>query len=292
MPPTDNYQDSRRSTYSSPNITQALHQSPSLSMSHAHPAPRQDSVPQSPAYYNATSPFRRQKSNSVSTVINGQSDRPASRGTNRSDPYRDHPTYTKEELKPTRTRNPMAFSSILSSNVTDLPHVAPSPAPPSVQGRRLSTTHNCDVTRDIGIEQQPPPTAQLSQLFELSSKKDDTQTKSIVASTKINKRKAAAMLADKESVDMEMAKIEDKEQSDIDLPLWYLEKELFKKLCLQRLHAIEEVESHKRKVGGASLSLHFTTCLTQDTAASNYYCFRSIKQAWWTCSSRERRVLA
>ena len=69
------------------------------------------------------------------------------------------------------------------------------------------------------------------------------------------KRKAAAMLADKESVDREMAKIEEREQSDIDLPLWDFEKELFKKSCFRQLHAIEEIESRKRKVSRASHSV-------------------------------------
>ena len=207
----------------------------------------------SPVTNNLESPIHPQSNYNYSSRTNGTTDRPPSQGTVDEEIARVH-AKTSEEPRITRTKDPMSFSSILSSNVPDLPKAASRPVPASKQTKATSNTPNGDSKYSSAV-----PRKSVSR--PVASPKDyaTPPKRSVKAETDIppqtkhlgaTRPKLGSVASDKENekVKKEMAKIDDMELSDIDAPEWESAKQKHVISSQKRQRDVEAAEEVKRKV--------------------------------------------
>ena len=170
------------------------------------------------------------------------------------------------EPKATRTKDPMAFSSILSSTEPDAPVSLPHPTPASKHIKTSSHVPNGDAK---------PPTApsRKSASKAVSSPKDypgqssrqvkaEFEPPTLAKNMGSNKTKPG-VTSDKENekVKKEMARIDAMDMSDFDSPEYEVLKQRHVQSSLKRQHAVEAIEESKRKVrptGTASQSSYLS----------------------------------
>ncbi|KAL6713112.1 putative DNA helicase ino80 [Lecanora helva] len=218
---------------------------------HAHPPSRRGSFPQSPARNPVESPIHRPDGLSYTSHMNGSIEPFSSQGTIDEEKPEPRPTASVEP-KPTRTKDPMAFSSILASTEPDPPANAPrststskhhklSPhhlngdtQQPTKSSRRgapellsTSTESSGQVMRHVKSEPDPPP---------LPKSLGNYKAKPGLTSDKEN-----------EKVRKEMARIDTMDMSDLELPEFEAAKQRHIQASLKRQQAVEATEDLKRK---------------------------------------------
>ena len=165
-----------------------------------------------------------------------------------------HPqNHTKgsEKSRTTRTSNPMAFSSILSSTAVDVPKPVSRAAPSSKQFRRSSHTPNGDAPSTSAVTRKSHQKAASSAndypglTRRLIKAEIDATSANNVSNVKAT---SASSEKEKEKVRKEIAKIEAMELSDIDSPTWATAKENHALSSRKRYVDVEENENIKRKV--------------------------------------------
>ena len=176
-----------------------------------------------------------------------------SRESNGTDTQQRNTSNAMEEPKTTRTSDPMAFSSILSSNAADPPKSTPRTLPASKQFRKNSYTPNRDsvpaASASRKASQKPVPSA--SDYPGLVKRPVKAEPHSPAPAKNLNNNhKAGVPLSDKENekVKKELAKINAMELSDIESPKWATKKQDYAQLSQKRYLDIEGVENVKRKV--------------------------------------------
>lgn len=182
--------------------------------------------------------------------MNGSIDRTSSQGAIDQD---DGQTRAKEEPKATRTANPMAFSSILSSNVSDPQKSTPWSTPSSKPLKSSSNTPNRDVKPSRTAPRKSGPKRTVSPKTHLAPTKHalkaEPELPSLAKSSGSSKLKPGSLTSDKENekVKKEMAKIDAIPPSPIDLPEYETDKQKHDKSSLKRQRDVENSEEVKRK---------------------------------------------
>ena len=239
-------------TYQSPTRPHFSQHSPTFPTPHGHPASRRSSVAQSPVKNSFGSPILPQASYGYSSRANGSMDRPHSQST--IDEDMGHVgAGSPEETRVTRTKDPMSFSSILSSNVPDPPKAPTRATAASKQSRGASHAVNGD--------SKPIPAAPRKSLSRPTASPRDYATPPkrsmkaeadipIVKSLSVSRPKPNSVTSDKENekVRKEMDRIEAMELSDIDSPEWESAKQRYLESSQKRQRDVEAAENIKRKV--------------------------------------------
>lgn len=150
----------------------------------------------------------------------------------------------------------MAFSSILSNNVTDPPIPVSRPAPPPKQTRKSVQAANGDTSSNSPAprksHQKSAPSA--SDYPGLLRRPIKTEPDSVAPGKASSSRsKASTISAEKaeresEKVRKELARIEAMDLSDIESPRWAVEKEKYARASNKRYLDVEESENTRRKV--------------------------------------------
>lgn len=183
--------------------------------------------------------------------MNGSLDRPSSQGTIDED---DGQIRAKEEPKATRTANPMAFSSILSSNVPDPPKSTRRSTPASKPLKSSSNAPNGDVKPSRTAPRKSGPKRTASPKTHLAPTKHNVKAEPELPppakSLGSSKLKPGPMTSDKENekIKKEMAKIDAMPPSPIDLPEREADKQKHARSSQKRQRDVETAEEIKRKV--------------------------------------------
>ena len=227
--------------------------SPTYPTAHAHPISRHNSIPQSPAQSAAESPVLHQTTSTYPKRKYDAFEHSESREPNGVDGQRPSKSNAMEEPKTTRTSDPMAFSSILSSNAADPPKSTPQALPASKQFRKSSYVPNRDSTPASSASRKPSqkPAPSASDYPGLVKRPVKTEQHSPAPAKGLtNNHRAGLQLSDKENekVKKEMAKIDAMELSDIESSKWAAKKQDYAQLSHKRYVDIEDAENVKRKV--------------------------------------------
>ena len=158
-----------------------------------------------------------------------------------------------EEPRATRTKDPMSFSSILSSNVPDPPKVPSRATAASKQSKGASQAVNGD--------SKPIPAALRKSLSRPTASPRDYVTPPkrsikaeadvpIVKSLSVSRPKPSSITSDKENekVKKEIERINAMELSDIESPEWVSAKQRYIESSQKRQRDVEAAEDIKRKV--------------------------------------------
>ena len=160
---------------------------------------------------------------------------------------------TPEEPRVTRTKDPMSFSSILSSNVPDPPKVVSRSTATPKQSKAISLTPNGDsksfsaVPRKSLSKQAAPPRDHTTPAKRaIKAEADIPLTKSL----NVSRPKPNSVVLDKENekVKKEMVRIDTMDLSDIDAPEWESAKQRYLATSQKRQRDVEAAEEVKRKV--------------------------------------------
>lgn len=244
-----------RSAHHSPVAPRFSQQSPTFAASHAHPPSRHSSVSQSPIQNSPEQPAFRRGSSGYSVTMNGTVDSQTSQESRREDTRQlVHPSAFTEQ-RPTRTTDPMSFSSILSNTNHDSPVSTPQPGPPTKRFNRSSKVPNGE---------RPVSTIQSTQIAQRkpSVKALPSPTREPFVKEKVNEAvhpprpshssasEPKRTMSDKENerTQKAMAEIDAMELSDVETPVWETAKQNYVHSSLKRLHDIEDMETSKRKV--------------------------------------------
>ena len=239
-------------TYQSPTRPHFSQHSPTFPTPHGHPASRRSSIAQSPVKNSFESPALPQGSYSYSSRANGSMDRPHSQSTIDED-LGHVGVGSPEEPRLTRTKDPMSFSSILSSNVPDPPKAPSRATTASKQSKGASYAVNGD--------SKPIPAAPRKSLSRPTASPRDHATPlkrsmraeadvPVVKSLSVSRPKPSSVTSDKENekVKKEMARIDAMELSDIESPDWESAKLRYFESSKKRQQDVEAAEDIKRKV--------------------------------------------
>ncbi len=233
------------------------HHSPTLPTPHGHPPSRRDSIPQSPARSVLESPGHPPGNHNYASRTNGSIDRPSSQGTIDEDMGENYPKPSLDK-KTTRTKDPMAFANILSSNDPDPPKSTPRPTPAAKQLKNSSYVPNGDVKPSTAMSRTVATKA-------ISSPKDHggSGKRSVKAECEPtahakgvgNSKPKPGGTSDKENerVKKEMARIDALETSDLESPEFGDAKQKHDQTSQKRQRDLEITEDIKRKVSRASL---------------------------------------
>ena len=162
----------------------------------------------------------------------------------------------EEEVKPVRTADPMAFSSILSSNTSEPSRVAAKHNLSSKQHHKAAKISNGDVPspspepNTVVTLRKPPHKASSSpkpnHVFKERPKEDN---KGSVAIDRLTADLSTSTSEkENEKVRKAMADIDAMEVSDVDCPGWEKAKEQYRQAGRKRMAAAEENEAGRRKV--------------------------------------------
>lgn len=243
-------------SYRSPTVPHFSHHSPTLPTPHGHPPSRRDSIPQPSARGALESPSHPLSNHSYTSQANGSMDRPSSQGAIAEKMVEKFPK-PSPDLRTARTKDPMAFANILSSNDPDPPKptlqstpvlkklkgssYAPNgDAKPSTATSRTVATkatsslkgHGGPVKRYVKPEHEP--NAHVKGLGNSKPKPGGTSDK------------------ENEKVKKEMARIDAMETSDLECPEFEHTKQKHDQVSQKRQQDVEATEDVKRKVSGAS----------------------------------------
>lgn len=150
----------------------------------------------------------------------------------------------------------MAFSSILSNNVADLPTPVSRPAPPTKQTRKSVQTANGDTSSHSPAPRKPhqKPAPSSNDYPGLLRRPIKTEPDSVAPVKSTSSRSKASTISaekaerDNEKLRKELAKIEAMDLSDIESPRWAVEKEKHARASHKRYLDVEELENTRRKV--------------------------------------------
>lgn len=208
-------------------------------------------MPQSPAKNHLESPAHAQGTYNYTPRMNGSMDRPSSQGTIGEDVTQNYP-HPAETPKTTRTKDPMAFSSILSSNAPEPPKSTPRVISTSKQLKSSSNTPNGDAKPVSGPSRKSlskatasPKDYQAPMKRPVKAEFDAPMTTRPFGSSK---PRPATSDKENEKVKKEMAKIEAMELSDVESPEWQQAKQQHVLSSQKRQHDVEAAEDIKRKV--------------------------------------------
>lgn len=158
------------------------------------------------------------------------------------------------EVKPTRTADPMAFSSILSNDPSEAPKPLSEKLPAVKQFQRKPHVPNGDTTPTFSTKKAVYEPTSLP-IEDSGNSRKPAKAKSQMAatlkapSTSIQKPiKRALSEKENEKIKSEMAKIDAKDLGDIDGPAWEAKKEAYGLLNQKRQMNVDTSEDSKRKV--------------------------------------------
>ena len=228
--------------------------SPNYASSHAHPPSRHSSIPQSPAPNVPQSPILSDGKANTPHQLHSSWDPSNSRAVVHADDLQQPRVDEETEQKPTRTADPMSFSSILSSHPTD-PSPKPSThkPPASKQFQRKPHTVNGDTVSFAPVDTATHDSLPLP-LDGIGTLRKPTKGKAHPAATTKttsgSHKVTSHPLSDKENekVKLEMEKIDAIQVSDIDGPAWANKKEEHALLGSKRQLDVDVAEESKRKV--------------------------------------------
>ena len=180
-------------------------------------------------------------------------DRPTSQGTVDEDSAQVH-AKVFDGPKSTRTKDPMSFSSILSSNAPDPPKATSRSTPASKPTKLASNTPNGDTRSSSSASRKtfsrPVASPKDNPTPPKRSVKAEAEVPSQPKSLGVSKAKLGSVTSDKENekVRKEIARIDAMELSDIDSPEWELARQQHIQASQKRQRDVEAVEDVKRKV--------------------------------------------
>ena len=234
---------SSRSAHPSPVSARFPQQSPTFPNLHAHPSSRHNSISQSPVRMNTTSPHLQQSYSTFTSTANGVSDRVIESESTPEALARQSQPKKSEEVKATRTADPMSFSSILSSTTVDPPKSTIKKAPPVKRFQRSSKTPNGDMpSSELHFSSKMRREATSSPKVDPGSKPAEARH------TPAHKKASKSSHKDNEKIQQALADINAMELSDVESPGWAEAKEKHGQQARKRLLAVEDVEASKRKV--------------------------------------------
>lgn len=243
-----------RSAQHSPVAPRFPQQSPTFAASHAHPPSRHNSVSQSPIQNSPEQPVFRRGSSGYSTTMNGTIDSPASQESRREVTRQLLQPSVMTEQRPTRTTDPMSFSSILSNTTNDPPVSTPPSAPPTKRFNRSSKITNGE--RPVSAIQSTPITQRKPSVKALPSPSREPFAKEQVNEAVQPPRPSHSSssepkrtMSDKENdrIQKAMAEIDAMELSEVEAPGWEPAKQSYAHFSRKRLADIDEIETSKRK---------------------------------------------
>ena len=229
--------------------------SPTLPTLHTHPPRSSSTISQSPAHSIHDSPVQRQV-NPNFTRANGSLERPPSQESLQPELQRqNNSSENQSPSKPTRTADPMAVSSILSSNTNDVPKPKTRSMPSSKQFKRS----NGELATTTPPPRKPLPKPVPSNDYPGSARRSAKQEPDLGMKGHLATRGGAVLpsnghkltsTSDKENekVAKEMAKIDAMEHSDVESSEWDDMKEKYLQSSRKRFLDVEEAETSKRKV--------------------------------------------
>ena len=228
--------------------------SPNYASSHAHPPSRHSSIPQSPAPNVPQSPILSDGKANTPHQLHSSWDPSNSRGVVHADDLQQPRVDEEAEQKPTRTADPMSFSSILSSHPTDpTPKPSTHKPPAAKQFQRKPHTTNGDTVSFAPVDTETHDSLPLP-LDGTGTLRKPTKSKAHPAATTKatsgSHKVTSHPLSDKENekVKLEMEKIDAIQISDIDGPAWANKKEEHALLGSKRQLDVDLGEESKRKV--------------------------------------------
>ena len=187
--------------------------------------------------------------------MNGTVDSQTSQESRREDTRQQVQPSGITERRPTRTTDPMSFSSILSNITNDPPVSTSQPGPPTKRFSRSSKILNGD--RPVSTIQSTPIAQRKPSVKAFPSPTREPLVKEQVIeaaqpprpSHSSNSEPKRAM-SDKENerIQKAMAEIDAMELSDIDAPGWETAKQKYAQFSRKRLLDIKDIETSKRKV--------------------------------------------
>ena len=278
--------------YRSPTAPHFPQHSPTFTASHAHPQNRRSSIPQSPVRSHLESPVLAHNNYSYMPHTNGSTDRHSSQGTLDEEFIHPHPPLA-ETPKAARTKDPMSFASILSSNAQDAPKSISKPNMTPRKSRSSSNAPNGDskgsaaLSRrvihnedDVSLESWDfhTPKKRATPLRQATHEKAASRIAAIPEQSdefQASKRRTARAEADtlmpvkpfnsrskgpmsdkeNEKVKKEIAKIDAMDLSDIESSEWQDAKQRYVLSSQKRQHDVEATEDTKRKVRSLILCL-------------------------------------
>ena len=236
-----------RSTHPSPVSARFPQQSPTFPNLHAHPSSRHNSISQSPVRMTATSPHLQQSYSNFTPTAKGASERVIESESTPKALTRPSQPKKSENIKPTRTADPMSFSSILSSNTVDPPKSAAKKVPPVKRFQRPSKTTNGDTPSSELTLPKARREATSSPKVDLGPKPAE------VKHTPVHKKAIKPSQRDNEKIQQALADINAMVLSDVESPGWTEAKEKHGGQARKRLLAVEDGEGGKRKVCACTL---------------------------------------
>ena len=244
-----------RSAHHSPVAPRFAQQSPTFAASHAHPPSRHNSVSQSPIQNSPEQPVFRRGSSGYSVTMNGTVESQTSQESRREDTRQLVQPSGITEHRPTRTTDPMSFSSILSNTTNDPPVSTPQQGPPTKRFNRSSKIPNGERTvstiQSTQIAQRKPSVkALLSPAREAFFKEQVNEAAQPPRPSQSSTGELKRAMSDKENerVQKAMAEIDAMELSEVDAPGWETAKQKYAQFSRKRLLDIKDIESSKRKV--------------------------------------------
>ena len=250
-----------RSTHQSPISARFPQLSPTFPNLHAHPSSRHNSISQSPIHA-VTSPRAQKSFPNGPPSTDGTLDRTVSSDAPHVNLRRQSLSKNVEEIKPTRTADPMSFSSILSSNTVDPPKSTVKQTPPVKHLRKSSKLPNGDSAPSASMSTPSTATAPQKPSDESRTipKHDSSPQRQPAEDVKLPSLKSSSALKalaksshkDNEKVQKALADIDAMELSDIESSEWLGAKQQHLQRSRKRWLMVEDGEASKRKVGRLS----------------------------------------
>ena len=168
------------------------------------------------------------------------------------------------EHRPTRTTDPMSFSSILSNTTNDPPISSPQPGPPTKRFSRSSKTLNGErpvsIIQSTQVAQRKPSVKALpSPVREAFVREQVNEAVQPPRPSHTSTSEPKRTMSDKENerIQKAVAEIDAMELSDIEAPGWEPAKQKYVQSSRKRLLDIKDIESSKRKVSQTMQSLRW-----------------------------------
>ena len=181
---------------------------------------------------------------------NGSTERTSSQGTIDGETA-DHVSKTSSDFKTTRTKDPMAFSSILSSSEPDR-SVANSHSIPASKHLKTSNDKKGDAKPSTILSRKSTTHSMSPKDYPAQNKRSikvETEPLFSTKTTGLNKgRPAITWDKEDEKIRKELAKIDAMELSEFEGPEFETAKQKYAKTLSKRQRGVEDTEDNKRKV--------------------------------------------
>ncbi|KAL9607433.1 MAG: hypothetical protein Q9167_007656 [Letrouitia subvulpina] len=248
------HSDSKMSpgSYHSPLNAQFSHRSPTTQTSHGHPSSRHDSVSHSPRQSVVDSQIHHRSDPPYHNQANGVTDFSIKQDTNSGNISWQSEPKPHLETKPTRTTDPMSFSSILSSNAAEPPPSGPRPLPPTKQFRKSSFVPNGDSNVPLATSRKSSQKSTVINADNPNNKRKVLKAENGLttpAKGSYSKFSSNITTSDKENerIKREEAKIDTLELSEMETPEWAETRQNFRKSSRKRYLVIEQAEESNCK---------------------------------------------